>query len=180
MLWLQGRCHAQADTLALGCVERGIKSALWWTADHLVWWKLAHFIGICTLPFTWLAPVFWYSLAQATAAAALLWHMASSILRWALSLWLDGCSEWASKHFLFFCSSPAYMHSSQVTPRILHYGDACGVSILFSHPAIRLQKHFHSGLHLISTFRILLTCGVCIPVWSKIRAQSPKLLKERL
>jgi len=33
----------------------GIKSALWWTADHLVWWKLAHFIGICTSPFTWLA-----------------------------------------------------------------------------------------------------------------------------
>ena len=156
MLWLQGRCHAQADTLALGCVERaGDKKCTLVDCWSFGLMKACPLYWYLYFAFHLASPSFLVLLPQATAAAALLWHMASSILRWALSLWLDGWSEWASKHFLFFCSSPAYMHSSQVTPRILHYGDACGVSILFSHPAIRLQKHFHSGLHLISTFRIL-------------------------
>ena len=57
------------------------------------------------------SPSFLVLLPQATAAAALLWHMASSILRWALSLWLDGRSQWAIEHFLFFCSSPAHRYA---------------------------------------------------------------------
>ena len=156
MLWLQGRCHAQADTLALGCVERGIKSALWWTADHLVWWKLAHFIGICTLPFTWLAPVFWYSCHRPQQLLLFFdtWLHPSYDEPWA-SDWMGDHSERASTFSFSVHLQHIDMHSSQFTPRIFHTCDACGVSILFSHPAIRLQKHFHSGLHLISTFRIL-------------------------